>query len=223
MAAVPTLKKYAGQFWSLGFARVFLILAIVLSLLALATPIWSTQRGTPGLTSDWTSTSYSWTSRTIDAYESGSIRTTTIEYYSNPGFPSPGLASSVSASYLAILVFVILLFILVVIFSTKWGRSMPRMGLLVVAVLGVLLGLLALFYPLATVPSAAAAAAPSLSSVSGFWGSTGPAPPLAWGAGLAWYLLLVAVILGIVGAALPYLKHMRGAPETNPRAWRPSQ
>lgn len=219
MSAVPTWRKYASRFWSLGISRVLLVLAAVFALLALATPIWSTQLGTSGPANDWTTTAYGWTSRTVDSYRSGAIWETRIQYYGGQASGDPALTAAVSASYLAVVVYLVLLVVITALFSLKWGNAMPRMGLLIVAALAVLVGLLALFYPIATVPNAAATDL-NQAAITSFWGSTAP-PPFAWGAGLGWWLLLVAVILGCLGAALPYLQHMRALPAMPSRAWPP--
>ncbi|HYU05574.1 MAG TPA: hypothetical protein VEM77_00130, partial [Thermoplasmata archaeon] len=58
--------------------------------------------------------------------------------------------------------------------------------------------------------------------VSGFWGSTNTGPTqVSWGAGLGWWLVLISVVLGIVGAALPYLKSIRAMVPPPPEDWQP--
>ncbi|HEY7589326.1 MAG TPA: hypothetical protein VIB49_11370 [Thermoplasmata archaeon] len=219
MHTEPSWRQWARRFWSLGYSRVFLILAVILALVALALPIWAITEGSQG-GGDWSTTTYGWTSRTRDNYEAGTLKSTTIEYYGGPGFPVPALASGSSASYAIIAVYVMLLIGVFVLFSTEWARTMPPLFLIIISIVVVLVALLALFYPVATIPSAAATSTPL--PINGFWGSS-TAPALAWGAGASWWLLLVAVVLGCFGAAFPYIKSIRGGPVVEPRAWHPGR
>ncbi len=220
MSAVPGLKKYAARFWALGYSRVALVVAVVLCLLALVSPVWSVTLNEPRGGS--LTTTYSWGTVTMEDFSGGAWQGTAVLPYTSDSFHQHAIAASVGASFLAVVVFVIVLLVILFLFSTEWGRGMPRVGLLITAALAVIVGLLALFYPLATVPGAAAADW-SQPAITGFWGSTTTGPPNSWGAGLGWWLLLVAVVLGCLGSALPYLRHMRVLPETHPRSWHPPQ
>ncbi len=196
---------------------------MVLVLLALATPLWAV---TEAEGNDWTTSTYSWTGWSSVSFRDGVCCRSVSEPYSWPGFNRTNLASSVGSSYLFMVVYLIVLLAVAGLFSVDIGRNLPAVGLLVVAVLVVVFALLALFYPLVTVPSTAAADL-QISQITGFWGSTtAPGPPVVsytWGAGLAWWLLLVAVILGGIGGTWPYFKAVRGAPQTPPKPWYPSR
>jgi len=223
MHAPPAWRTWLLRFVGLGLPRLLLVLAMVLVLLALATPLWAF---TEAEGNDWTTSTYSWTGWSSVSFRDGVCCRSVSEPYSWPGFDQTNLAASVGNSYLFIVVFLIALLAVAGLFSVDIGRRLPSAGFLVVAVLVVGFALLALFYPLVTVPSAAAADL-QISQITGFWGSTTtPGPPVVsytWGAGLAWWLLLVAVILGTTGGTWPYLKAVREAPQAPPRPWHASR
>lgn len=211
---------WARRFWSLGYSRVFLVLAILFAVIALVTPVWSLTQGNPA-SGDWSTTNSGWTSRTTDEFDSGALSRTTTEYYNAPGFDDPVLASAVAASYALIAVYLVVLAVVAVLFSTAWAKTMAPLLLMIVSIVVVLAALLALFYPLAAVPPAAAADLNN-PAITGFWGSSS-APLRTWGAGLSWWLLLISVVLGCLGAGLPYLRSMRAAPMPQPRSWQPGR
>src|SRR6266571_5233493 len=107
------------------------------------------------------------------------------------------------------------------VFSLKIGRTMPTLGLLLTSLLVVGVGLLAIFYPIFAIPGAATTDLGTF-TVSGFWGNTNTGPTqVSWGAGLGWWLVLISVVLGIVGASLPYLKSIRMMTPPPPEDWTP--
>ena len=205
-AAPPTLVKYARRFWSLGYSRVFLVLAILFCLLALATPIWSvTFQGPPGT---WNTRNYSWLGVNTDHYLDGAYDGSSYQPYSAPSFDEAALASAVGTSFAIIVLYIIFLIAVTLLFSTSLMNRLPPMGLLVVAVFIAIVALAALLAPLAVIPNAAATALDFPSLSSGLWGSSA-APSATWGAGLSWWFLLIAVILGVLGVLWPYLKSLR--------------
>ncbi|MFA5896481.1 MAG: hypothetical protein WC985_06200 [Thermoplasmata archaeon] len=222
MPVEPSWKKWVHRVWSLGYSRLFMVLAIVFSIVALATPMWAvTDQENPGR---WDTSVYGWLGVSSDHYRQSAYDGSSYMPYSGPSFDQHVLASAVGASFTLIVVYAVLLAIVTALFSTDWAKTMPRLGLLIFTVFVVLIALAALFYPVLTVPSAAATdlGAPAMSG--GFWGSTTTPDVFNWGAGLAWWLLLIAVILGAVGVALPYLQSMRGTPyPPPPQAWHPQQ
>ena len=221
MPVEPAWKKWARRVWSLGYSRLFMVLAILASLIALATPMWAVTQ-TDG--ADWTTQAYGIFGRSADEYVDGAFNQLIYQPYAGPTFRQHTLAAAVGASFGLIVVYAVVLAIVVALFSMEWAKTMPRLGLLIITIFVVLVALAALFYPILTVPNAAAADFSTPAMGGGFWGSTTTPDTFNWGAGLAWWLLLIAVILGAVGVALPYLQSMRGTPyPPPPQAWHPQQ
>lgn len=218
MHAEDAVKTWAKRFWSLGYSRVALVLAIVFAIIALATPLWAiTLNEGPG---HWTTATFSWTGVTSDEYRNGVFDSSTYQPYSAPSFDMHLLSSAITNSYIIILFYIILLVVVVSLFSLDRARIFPRILLIVISIATVLMALFALFYPLAVVPGAATTDMGE--TINGFWGSLA-VPSLTWGAGLGWWLLLIAAILGCLGAALPYVKSMRTRPMAAPQPWHPSR
>src|SRR5439155_1110875 len=99
----------------------------------------------------------------------------------------------------------------------------PSRIALVLAVVLVLVALFGLSSPTVALPAAATADCGSV-TITGFWGSAStPSPPTgwSWGPGLGWWILLPAVVLGSVGASLPYVKSIRAMIPAPPPGWRP--
>lgn len=208
MSAVQSVKTYAHRFLGLGWARVFLVLGVVLTLLAMASPLWTMTLDEGG--GDSTSTTFGWTTVTSVTYNGGVWSETRIQSYTAPGSRIPGIANSMGSSYLLALVFVVVLFAAIVFFSLKWAEQLPTIGLLILGLVVVVFALAALFFPVFTAPPAAAIDMSS-PAITGYWGSIAPTAgsTFSWGAGLGWWLLLVGVILGALGGIWPFLKGMR--------------
>ncbi len=206
MAAPPTLMKYARRFWSLGYSRIFLVLAILFCLVALATPIWSVTFN--GGTGRWDTSNYAWLGVNTDSYRQGIYDGSFYQPYSAPSFDMVALSSAVGTSYAVLLVFLIFLVAITLVFSTAFATRLPPMGLLVVAVFIAIVALAALFAPIVVIPNAAATSFGTAVFSGGLWGSSST-PSATWGAGLGWWLLLLAVIFGILGVVWPYLKGLR--------------
>ncbi len=222
MPVEPTWKKWARRVWSLGYSRLFMVLAILVILIALATPMWAvTHQEGPGR---WDTSVYGWLGVSSDHYVQSAYDGSSYLPYSGPSFDQHVLASAVGASFTLVVVYAVVLAIVVALFSMEWAKTMPRLGLLVITIFVVLVALASLFYPILTVPNAAAADFSAPAMGGGFWGSTTTPNSFTWGAGVAWWLTLIAVILGVVGVALPYVQSMRGTPyPPPPQAWRPQQ
>ncbi len=225
MPVDPSWKKWARAVWSLGYSRLFMVLAIVICVIALAAPIWALTEQENA--SRWDTSVFGLLGVSADRYDQNQYDGSSYMPYSGPSFRDHLVASAVGASYALIVVYAVVLAVVVALFSMGRARTMPRMGLLLVTIFTVLVAIAALFYPLLTVPGAATAAVdfshPTV--VSSFWGSTtATGATFVWGAGAGWWLLLLAVILGSVGAALPYLQSMRGTPyPPPPQGWQPQR
>src|SRR6266705_5568112 len=154
-----------------------------------------------------------------DRFQSGIWRGTTISPYGPNDFPT--VAGVLGLSYAVDVAFLLLTAVVFAMFSLKIGRTMPTLGLLLTSLLVVLVGLLAIFYPIFAIPGAATTDL-STFTVSGFWGSTNTGPTqVSWGAGLGWWLVLISVVSGSVGSALPYLKSIRAMVPPPPEDWQP--
>ncbi len=218
MSASQTVRKYYRRFLGLGWARVFLVLGVLFSLIAIANPLWSTTEGGGG---DYTTSTYGWTTVTRVDYANGVWVETTIQSYAARGFSDVAIANALGGSYLAVVIFLIILVVAIALFSLEWIQRLPSLGLLIIGLAVLVFALVALFYPILTVPGAAATDL-SRTAITGFWGST-TAPAFSWGAAIGWWLLLIGVILGIVGGVWPYIHALRNpvarAPPPPPREW----
>ena len=221
-------RAWAARVIALKPPRLALGLAIVLVLVSLALPLWSLGRVAG---SEQDIGSFSWTAITTTTYISGVWdRTTILPYTSSQRpfpspFPSPAFRAVGSALATAYLLNVVLLVVLAVVFglfSIGYSRTMPTLSLLIVTMIVLGVALLALFYPIVAVPGAATTDVGTF-TIDGFWGSDSAASGAlwSWSPGLGWWVLLVAVILGTVGAVLPYVKSIRAMVPPAPEDWRP--
>ena len=118
----------------------------------------------------------------------------------------------------------IVLAVVLALFSLEYGRAMPTLSLLILSLIVLGVALVALFFPIVAIPGAATTDVGTF-TINGFWGSAstaGPPTGWSWGPGLGWWILLVAVVLGTVGAVLPYVKSIRAMIPSPPPGWRPS-
>jgi hypothetical protein len=219
MPAVPSWRVWVRRFLGLGWARIFLVLGVVFVLLALASPLWYYTLTLSG--GDYVTSTYGWTTRTNMTYESGAWSETLIQSYNARGFFQHAIANSVGTSYLFLVALIIVLIAAIALFSMEWIQRLPGLGLLIIALAIVAFALLALFYPIVTVPPTAASDL-GVPAITGYWGSgAAEGASASWGAALGWWFLLIGVVLGIVGGLWPYLQNLR-APmvrEPPPREW----
>ena len=207
MSAAQSVRTYVNRFLGLGWARVFLALGVVFTLLAMAGPLWSITADDGG--GDYTVTTFGWTTLTSVAYQGGVWTDTVIQSYSRPNFVAPALANSMGTSYVLLVVFLLVLLVVFALYSLKWFEGIPGIGLLITGLVVVVFAFVALLYPILTAPPAAALST-RWSAITGYWGSVVVGgTTLSWGAALGWWFLLIAVVLGIVGGVWPFLKSMR--------------
>ena len=206
--AAQTARKYPRRFLGLGWPRVFLVLGVVFSLLALASPLWYTTLDHGG--GNYATTTYGWGTLTEVTYESGAWSQTVIRSYTASNFGYDAVANAVGASYLAVVALLLVLIVVIALFSLEWTKRLPTLIFLILGLVVVVFALVALLYPVLTVPSAAATDLHQ-TAVTGYWGSVGVAfGTLSWGGALGWWLLLIGAILGIAGALWPFLEALRG-------------
>lgn len=206
---------------ALGPARLALGLGVLLVLVSLALPAWSLadSRG-----ADREISSFSWDRVTIDFYRGSAWDGTTILPYTSTLFSAREVAAALGTAYLLSVAFLIVLAAVLGVLSMAFSRTMPTLSLLILSLIVLGVALLALFYPIATVPAAATTDVGTF-TVGGFWGSfrtTGPTIDWAWGPGLGWWFLLAGVVSGVAGAIFPYVKSVRAMVPAVPKPWRPS-
>jgi len=219
-------RAWAARVIALKPPRLALGLAIVLVLVSLALPLWSLGRVAG---SEQDIGSFSWTAITTTTYISGVWdRTTILPYTSSQSpFPPPttpafrAVGSALATAYLLDVVLLVVLAVVFGLFSIGYSRTMPTLSLLIVNMIVLGVALLALFYPIVAVPGAATTDVGTF-TIDGFWGSDSAAGALwSWSPGLGWWVLLVAVILGTVGAVMPYMKSIRAMVPPAPEDWSP--
>lgn len=203
MPALQSWRVYYKRFLGLGWARIFLLLGVLFTLLALASSLWS--YSTPGPGGSTFTYTFGWTTFTRTRYEGGAWAETLIQSYNAQGFDLHAIANSVSASYLLLAVFLIVMIAAIALFSFEWIHRLPSLGLLLLALVVVVFALVALFYPVLTVPSTAASDLDN-AAITGYWGASGSD---SWGAGLGWWFVLAGAIAGVLGGIWPFLKSMR--------------
>ena len=203
LPTIPPPKVIYRRFIGLGWPRVLLVVAAILVLLALFSPIWDYMDN--GGAGNWTDTTFGWTTTTAVEYQNGAWTQTRIQAYTRPGFRDPNIANAMGTAYLLMAVFLVVAVLALVFFSLEFAKHLSPLLLLITGLLVVVFGLVALFDGVVTVPAAAATDL-SNAAVTGYWGAAGP---VTWGAGLGWWLLLVGVILGILGGIWPFLRSLR--------------
>src|SRR3989475_638959 len=206
---------------ALGPSRIALGLAVLLVLVSLALPFWSLSQA---VGTDTDISSFSWATFTTDRYRGGAWDGTEILPYSSTLSSYRAVASVLATAYLLDLVLLIVLAVVLALFSLEYGRAMPTLSLLILSLIVLGVALVALFFPIVAIPGAATTDVGTF-TINGFWGSAstaGPPTGWSWGPGLGWWILLVAVVLGTVGAVLPYVKSIRAMIPSPPPGWRPS-
>ena len=219
-------RTWINRVLALGPSRLAIGLALVVVLVSLALPFWSLGRvaGT-----DQDIISFSWTTTTTDRYRGGAWDGTSILPYASSqpvlaGLTFRAVGSALGTAYLLDLVLFVVLAVVLALFSMEYGRTMPTLSLLMVSLIVLGVALIALFYPVVAIPGDATRDVGTF-TIGGFWGAqgtSGPAAVWSWGPGLGWWFLLLGVVLGTVGAVLPYVKSIRAMIPSPPPGWRPS-
>jgi hypothetical protein len=227
-------REWPRQIRTLGYDRVVLFVSIVLILVSLATPLWSLSLYHDSAT--YSATDFTWTGTTTQSFSGGALNTITIQPYGAPLFHLHAIASSISTAYAIVGVYAVVLAAVLVVYARPLGRRLPPLGHLVVSVVVVAVAFLALLFPVVALPSQAASDL-GLPALTGFFGSTpvstavsrpagsvvGSLSTATWGAGAGWWLLLAGVILGVLGAVVPYLRTMFRPIPPPPAGWQPRQ
>jgi hypothetical protein len=207
------------RFLAIGPSRLALLVGILFVLLSLFLPFWTLSERA-GTRQDIHS--FSWSSSTTDRFDDGSWSITTAISYRLPGFAYPTVAMVAGNVYVLEVVYLLILLAILGLFQLGFSRSLPTLSLLFLSLIVLTGALFALFYPLIGIPTAATTDA-RFFAVSGFWGSVLEGGTLwSWGPGLGWWTLLAGVVLGILGAVLPYLKSVRAMASSTPVAVPPS-
>ena len=233
MSLTAGVEAWVHRIRGLGVGRILLLGAIVLLVISLATPLWSlTLTRTPAA---YSTTDFTWTSTNTNAYDTGMLEHILIQPYSAPGFDLNSLAGAVSASYVLFAVLTVVFAAVFIVYSLSIGGRLSTLGRLILALVVVVVALVVLLFPIVGVPPPASTDL-GIPAISGFFGS-GPVPgsmnppdgatpgavSASWGAGLGWGLVLVAVILGVAGAILPYLRSVSRPAGPVPETWSPRE
>jgi hypothetical protein len=198
---------------ALGPSRLGLGLGLLLVLLSLLLPFWTLSERAGSTHEVHT---FYWTTFETDSFDDDVWSGTTTLPYRSPLSSYPAIATLAGNAYLIEAVYALILVAILGLFQVGFSRTLPPLSLLVVSLLVLTGGLFALFYPLVAIPAATTDV--QTFAVGGFWGNVQVGSTVwSWGPGLGWWLLLVGVVLGILGAVLPYLKSLgipRGAMST---------
>ena len=231
MSLTAGVEAWLHRIRGLGVGRILLLAAIVLLVVSLATPLWSLTL--VRTSAAYSTTDFTWTSTNTNAYDAGALEHILIQPYSAPGFDLHSLAGAVSAAYILFVILAVVFAAVFLLYSLAIGGRLSALGRLVLALVVVVVALVALLYPIVGVPPPAATDL-GIPAITGFFGSgavsggmnppdgaTSGAVSASWGAGLSWWLVLVAVILGVAGAVLPYLRPMPRPAGPLPETWNP--
>ena len=225
MRAADALKHWTRLILKQGPSRLAIAVGVLFLLLALASPLWSfTFNGGGG---DWSTRTYGWTTFTQEEYENGIWDRTIVQSYASPNFDDLSIAATMGATYWLTLVFLIVLAGAAFVLALPRFRTMGPLAHLGLSLAVIILGVIALFYPVVVLPGGLATDLAPLPVGGGYWGgpvaTTTPNGELTWGAGLGWWALLVGFFLGSVGVALPYTQSVRSLNPPGPRTWHPGR
>jgi hypothetical protein len=199
---------------AIGWSRLGLGLGILFALASLVLPFWTLSER-QGVTHEIHA--FSWSTVATDQYDNAMWTGTTILPYGSSQVSYPTVAVLAGNAYLLESVYALILFTVLGLFQLGFSRTLPTLSLLVVSLLVLTGALFALFYPLVAIPAATTDV--QTFAIGGFWGSAVEGSTLwTWGPGLGWWFLLVGVVLGTIGAVLPYLKSLgaMAAPTPSP-------
>jgi hypothetical protein len=130
---------------------------------------------------------------------------TSMAYADQPDSDAWGVFSTTQILTILALVFTLLMFIFGLLVAM--GKVSGKIGG-IVGVLAVVFTLLAFVYFMAALPpTMEEEAVEGLGAISGFWGSEsidlmGASMDMSWGPGIAWYLMIVAFFLALIGTVM---------------------
>ena len=200
------VRSYAGRITALGWPLLSTVIALVLASIALAQPIWTIEASTAS--GDHIRWAYTRTWLIEDRYENGVWDGTSIMLYSGPSFTQYRMRDAVGAAYLVGVFFVVLLLVLVILELLARSRKVPSNAVPVTNIVAMGLGFVALGLPALSIPAAAGDVGVV---VSGFFGNAAAGGiAYSWGAGLSWWLWLVATILAFVVFVVPLVQSRPG-------------
>ncbi len=201
------VRSYAGRITALGWPFLSVIVAMILAGIAITQPIWTLEEndGVGGLTR-WT---YAWTTFDEEEYGNGVWDQTTTRSYFGPSFTQYRMRDAIGTTYLVGVFFVVLLLVLVILEFLARSRKVPTNAVPVTNIVAMGLGFVALGLPALSIPAAAAGDVGAV--VSGFFGSAAAGGiAYSWGAGLSWWLWLVATIITLVVFVVPLVQSRPG-------------
>lgn len=214
MAALSAWRTKLRRVIAIGSSRLGLGLGLLFVLASLLLPFWT-------LSERQDSTqeihAFSWTTVATDRYDNAMWSGTTILPYQSSQVSYPTVAALAGIAYLIMAVYALILIAILGLFQLGFSRSLPAVSLLIISLLVLTGALFALFYPLVAIPAATTDV--QTFAIGAFWGSAREGGSLwTWGPGLGWWLLLVGVVLGTIGAVLPYLKSLAAMRAATPTA-----
>lgn len=201
---MKSLRAYVTRVRALGWPVLVTTLAFFLALVALTQPLWVLQRTTgPG---DVDRTAYGWTAVVEEEFRDGAWAGTTVTPYSSPTFTEFRMRDAVTTTYLIGGIATGWLFLLVLVRQLPQTRRLPEVAVFAGNLIGFVLAVVALVYPVLTIPGAAAAEVNNL--VAGWSGSAqGTGNSMwSWGGGAAWWLWTASSVLMAGVIVVPVLQ-----------------
>jgi len=202
------VRSYAGRITALGWPLLATVIALILAGVALTQPTWAFEQG--DASGDLTRSTYAWFTVSEEEYTNGVWDQTTTRSYTGPSFTQFRMREAVGAAYLVGVFFVVLLFILVILKFLARSRKVPANLVTVTNIVAMGLGFVTLGLPALSIPAAAGDVG---AVVSGFFGSAAAGGiAYSWGAGLGWWLSLVATIIALFVFVVPLVQSRPGHP-----------
>lgn len=201
------VRPYVDRITALGWPFLSVIVAMILAGIAITQPVWTLEENDSvgGLTR-WT---YAWTTFDEEEFGNGVWDQTTTRSYFGPSFAQYRMRDTIGTAYLVGVSFVVLLLVLVILEFLARSRKVPSNAVPVTNIVAMGLGFVALGLPALSIPAAGDVGV----VVSGFFGSAAAGGiAYSWGAGLSWWLWLVATILTLVVFVVPLVQSRPGRP-----------
>ena len=202
------VRPYVERITALGWSLLSTLLALILAAIALTQPIWALELsdGLGGLTRR----AYSWSWVVEEDYMNGVWHTTTIRSYTGPTFTQFRVPEAIGTAYLVGVSFVVLLLVLVILEFLARARKVPVNAVPITNIVAMGLGFVTLGLPALSIPAAAGDVGVI---VSGFFGSAAAGGiAYTWGAGLSWWIWLVATIIALVVFVVPLVQSRPARP-----------